>query len=151
MELGPQPKNEPLLPRAPGSPAAGRPLPEGPVRVLLADDDTDTLVTLATLLQAEGFDVKMVLNGKPVLAVVGYYKPHVVILDIGMPDCTGHSLAMELSACYGDKCPVLVALTGRAAESDRLQSRRSGFHYHITKPYDPIQLLGLLTSLRARQ
>lgn len=117
------------------------------IRVLLADDDSDTLITLALLLQSDGFDVKMVLNGDPVPVVVGFYRPHVILLDIGMPDRNGYSLAEELRARYGDECPVLIALTARAGASDKIQSQKSGFHHHITKPYDPVELLRLLASL----
>lgn len=149
-EVESQQKSEPLAVQASASPSAERPLSDDPVRVLVADDDTDTLITLAALLQAEGFEVKMVLNGGPVLPIVECYKPDAVLLDIGMPDRSGYSLAMDLRARYGDKCPTLIALTARASESDKLQSQRSGFDYHITKPYDPTEVVKLLASIKAR-
>jgi CheY-like chemotaxis protein len=94
--------------------------------------------------------VKLVLNGRPVLDVVTYYQPDVVLLDIGMPDRTGYNLAEELHAYYGEKCPVLIAVTARTSAADKLQSKNCGFDYHITKPYEPTELLGLLSSLKMR-
>ena len=117
-------------------------------RVLIADDDSDTLISLGLLLGTEGFDVKLVLNGRPVLDVVTYYQPDVVLLDIGMPDRTGYNLAEELHAYYGDKCPVHIAVTAHASAADKRQSRNCGFDYHITKPYEPTELLRLLSSLK---
>jgi DNA-binding response OmpR family regulator len=132
-----------------------RPKPEAPsrdrpTRVLIADDDSDTLLSLGLLLQTERFEVKLVLNGRPVRDVVTYFQPDVVLLDIGMPDRTGYNLAEELHAYYGDKCPVLVALTARASPADKLQSKNSGFDYHITKPYEPAELVDFLCSLKRR-
>lgn len=130
-------------------PRGQRATPDRPLRVLLADDDPDALITLATLLQSEGIHVKMVWNGQPVTVVVEHYQPHAILLDIAMPDRTGYSVAQELRACYGSKCPVLIALTGRASEAEKLRSQQCGFDYHFTKPYDPVALVQFLTSLRA--
>ena len=74
---------DPVDPASDESTRAGKQVAGRVVRVLLADDDADTLITLAELLQREGFDVKMVLNGGPVVAVASYYRPHIVLLDIG--------------------------------------------------------------------
>lgn len=148
-----EPQREPGKPANPDPselPNAERAVSHRRTRVLLSDDDTDTLTTLATLLQCEGFEVKMVLNGQPVPVVVEYYRPDAVFLDIGMPDRTGYSVAQELRACYGDKCPVLIALTGRAGEAEKLRSQQCGFDYHFTKPYDPVELLAFLASLSAK-
>ena len=138
-----------LLDTACESPKA-RAFPGRPTRVLIADDDSDTLLSLGLLLQTESFDVKLVLNGRPVRDVVTYFQPDVVLLDIGMPDRTGYNVAQELRAYYGDKCPVLIALTARASAADKQQSKACGFDYHITKPYEPADLLRFLCSLKKR-
>lgn len=129
-------------------PKAKSALSDRPTRVLIADDDPDALIALGLLLGTEGFDIKMVLNGRPVPDVVTHFEPDVVLLDIGMPDRTGYNLAQELHAYYGDKCPVLIAVTAHASAADKLQSRNCGFDYHITKPYEPTELLRLLSSLK---
>jgi DNA-binding response OmpR family regulator len=126
---------------------AGERVLERGVRVLLADDDVDTLITLAELLQRDGFDVKMVLNGGPVVAVASYYRPHIVLLDIGMPDRNGFKVAAELRAIYGDQAPVLIAITGLSGAAEKIQSEKCGFDHYIRKPYDPVQLLELIASL----
>ena len=118
-----------------------------PIRVVIADDERDTVMTLGILLRSEGFDVQLVHNGAGVATAVARHRPHAILLDIGMPDRSGFDVAKELLATYGAKCPVLVAVTGRASATDRDQALASGFKYYVTKPYDAGQLVRLLSAL----
>jgi CheY-like chemotaxis protein len=119
-----------------------------PLRVLLADDDRDGAMTLATLLQLEGHDVRTVHGGQEALDAAREFKPAVVLLDIGMPKITGYEAARRLRHRYGDDCPVLVAVTAWKQASDRILASLAGFDHHVAKPYDPSQLVNLLASLR---
>lgn len=118
------------------------------VRVLVVDDDPDSLVTLSLLLRGEGYEVRMLRRGAEVPRVVAEFNPDAVLLDIGMPDRGGHELAQELVERYGAKCPVLIALTAHASDADREMAEISGFHYFLPKPYDPGRLLRLLGILK---
>ncbi|HTM61089.1 MAG TPA: response regulator [Burkholderiales bacterium] len=124
------------------------PLTRGkPIRLVIADDERDTVMTLGILLRSEGFEVQLVQNGAAVATAVGRSRPHAVVLDIGMPDRNGYEVAKELQASYGEKCPVLVAVSGRTSAEDRKQAFASGFTHYLTKPYDVGVLLQLLAGI----
>jgi len=116
-------------------------------RVLVADDDDDTLLTLTTLLRDEGYEARGVQCGADVLQAVFNFAPDVVLLDIGMPQMNGYEVARTLRERYGSARPALIAVTGRSGSVDRQQARAAGFEYHVAKPYDPRELLSLIGRL----
>lgn len=117
------------------------------LRVLVADDDRDGAMTLSTLLQLEGYAVLTVHGGQEALDATREFKPHVVLLDIGMPKITGYEAARRLRQRYGDYCPVLIAVTGWKQASDKILANLAGFDHHVAKPYEPSELIGLLSKL----
>jgi CheY-like chemotaxis protein len=119
-------------------------------RVLVADDDQDTVLSLTTLLREEGYEVRGVHRGAEVLQAVFNFAPDVVLLDIGMPQMSGYDVARTLRERYGSARPALIAVTGRAGETDRQQARAAGFEHHVAKPYEPRELLRLIGQLSAR-
>ena len=121
-----------------------------PLRVLIADDERDTLVTLGLLCRGEGMDVRMVRFGEDVPPAVAEFTPDVVLLDLGLPDRSGLDVAEELTERYGGGGPVLIAVTGYSSESDRQMAKASGFHDFIAKPYDPHSLLRRLAAIKRR-
>jgi CheY-like chemotaxis protein len=74
----------------------------------------------------------------------------VVLLDIGMPKMSGYDVARTLRERYGSARPALIAVTGRAGETDRQQARAAGFEHHVAKPYQPGELLRLIGQLSGR-
>jgi CheY-like chemotaxis protein len=118
-----------------------------PLKVLIADDDRDGAMTLATLLQLEGYDVRMVHGGQEALDAAREFKPGVILLDIGMPKITGYEAARRLRLRYGNDCPVLIAITGWKQASDKILASLAGFDHHVAKPYEPAQLIELLATL----
>jgi two-component system CheB/CheR fusion protein len=117
------------------------------LRVLVADDNRDTVLTLGILLRSEGYDVHLAENAEQALAEASAFRPDVVLLDIGLPDRSGFDVAQELWRRYGHDCPVLVAVTARTQAEDRERAETSGFHHFFSKPYDPQALLLFLDSL----
>jgi CheY-like chemotaxis protein len=127
--------------------STGLPAEHG-LRVLIADDERDTVMTLGVLLRSEGFDVRMATRGAEVPDAVREFRPDFVLLDIGMPDRTGYELAQELRERYGAECPTLIAVTAYRSPADKAQAKASGFHHHIGKPYNPVALIHLLSILK---
>lgn len=123
---------------------ATRPLPRRPLRILLADDDRDATLSLATLLRLEGYEVRHVYDGDATLAAVREFEPDLVLVDIGMPKLSGYDVARHICERYGETGPALVALTGWKQASDRILATLAGFDHHMAKPYDPGALLTLI-------
>lgn len=118
-----------------------------PLRILVADDDRDAVLTLMMLLRHEGHDVRGVYRGDDVTKVARELRPDVIILDITMPGMNGYELARTLRARYGDACPVLIAVTAWDKSSDKILSEVVGFNHHFGKPVDPHALMQLLAAL----
>lgn len=104
------------------------------LRLLVVDDNRDAAETLAMLLDLKGHRVTMAHDGGSALRAVAEQQPDFVFLDIGLPDMTGHEVALQLRRQIQGKQPVLIALTGWGNEEDRTRSRESGFDLHLTKP-----------------
>ena len=118
-----------------------------PLRVLVADDNRDTVMMLGILLRSEGMVVRLTTKGAEVQDAVGEFRPDAVLLDIGMPDRSGLQVALDLSREYGPKCPVLIAVTGHSSDAAKRLTAKSGFRHHVDKPYDPDALLRLVASV----
>jgi|SRR3954467_7358220 CheY-like chemotaxis protein len=117
------------------------------LRVLVADDDHDLVLSLTTLLRAEGHDVLGVHHGGDVVETVGEFSPDCLLLDIGMPKMSGYEIVRALRERYGSARPVIFAITGRARPSDRQLAEMVGFDHHFIKPFEPKELLAALSSL----
>jgi CheY-like chemotaxis protein len=116
------------------------------LRILIVDDDHDTVLSLVMLLRCDGHEVRALYHGGEAVPVVEQFEPEVVLIDIGLPDVDGYEVARALRARYGRACPVLIAVTGRNEPEDRQRSLGAGFDHHLPKPYNPEVLLRLMGS-----
>lgn len=137
------------LPFSRSSPEGNR-SPHRSLRIVVADDDRDTVFTLMTLLQHAGHETRAVYSGKDVEDVVRSWGADVVLLDIGMPGKSGYAVASSLREACGHATPLLIAVTAWDTPRDRILAERVGFHYHIAKPYDPQEILALLNTPNAK-
>jgi signal transduction histidine kinase/PAS domain-containing protein len=122
-------------PGVPEEPAASRATPaSGGLRLLVVDDNVDAGETLAELLRVLGFEVRCAPDGESALALLENYRPHLGLLDIGLPGLDGYQLASMLRADARTRDMRLVALTGYGTEADRARALASGFDEHLVKP-----------------
>jgi CheY-like chemotaxis protein len=123
-----------------------------PLRVLVADDNRDTVLSLMMLLREEGYEVRAAYNGTDAMRIARLHRFDAIILDIEMPEMSGYAIAQELRALnYATSSPLLVAISGKWNKpSEKLLAQAVGFDHHLTKPCDPNALLRLLRS-RVRQ
>jgi CheY-like chemotaxis protein len=120
--------------------------PQRGLRVLVADDNRDTVLSLELLLQDEGHEVRSAYSGLDVVRIARLHRFDAVILDIEMPDMSGYAIAQELrTQYYASRAPLLIAITGKwTRPSEKLLARVVGFDHHLAKPFDPSALLDLL-------
>lgn len=104
-------------------------------RILLVDDNQDTVHSLARLLTRRGHEVATAFDGLSALKVAHEFKPEVLLLDLGLPGLDGYELAKRLRAEGFEREPI-IAISGYAQEGDRARSRAAGFNYHFAKPVD---------------
>jgi signal transduction histidine kinase len=132
-------------PEASGDPGEEKQAQGRQRRVLVADDNADALMTMATLLEFEGHEVHTAADGEQALQAATSLRPDIAILDIGMPGLSGHQVAERIRATDWGKHVLLIALTGWGQADDQARARAAGFDHHCTKPVDLNELLSLLT------
>src|SRR3954468_15035149 len=87
---------------------------EGVKRVLIVDDNRDTVLTLGVLLRSEGYVVHLAKNAAQALKLAEACRPDAALLDLQMPGSSGFDVACELQRRYRAECPILIAVTGHA-------------------------------------
>ena len=118
------------------------------MRVLIVEDDADTVRSLMLLLRSDGHEATGVGSAKAMWEAIGSWEPDVVLLDIGLPDASGYQIARELRRRFGEEAdkPLLIAVTAWNKGSDKVLAQIAGFDYHVGKPYDPNHLLSIWRS-----
>jgi PAS domain S-box-containing protein len=120
-----------------------------PLRVLVVDDVVDIAKMSAVFLRACGHDTRMAHSGKAALEAALDFQPHVVLLDIGLPEMDGYEVARRFRQHPQLKDMGLMAVTGYGQDSDRQRSREAGFDEHLVKPVEPDHLLQVLADFAA--
>ena len=128
------------------------PLPlRRPLRIVVADDDHDTVRTLRALLVDEGHDVIGVLSAYAAVTELRRQTADAVIVDINMPGVSGYEVGREAKRIYGDAAPLLIAISGKwTGQTDRMLCELAGFSHFFEKPCRLASLLAVLEPLRNR-
>jgi len=106
---------------------------------------------MAKLLEIAGFSTCRVKGGIDAVKEARRQKPDVGIIDIGMPDMSGHEVARQIRQTEWGKHMVLIAATGWGQESDEREAIEAGFDTHMTKPVDVRKLGAIVDGLLARK
>jgi CheY-like chemotaxis protein len=118
-------------------------------RVLLVEDNDDTREVLRELLEMWGHRVEVAEDGFKGVQLFPVLRPHVALVDLGLPGMDGFQVARKIRESEGGKDVFLVALTGYSGEH-RTQAVEAGFNLHIVKPVNPDELEQLLVRLPER-
>lgn len=105
-----------------------------PRRVVVVDDNKLQARSLAMLIETMGFETRYALTGAEAVKLIIECRPHVALIDIGLPDMTGYELARRLRALPHLQGIKLIAQTGWGRDEDLAQAKRAGFDHHLTKP-----------------
>ncbi|HEX5085706.1 MAG TPA: PAS domain S-box protein, partial [Blastocatellia bacterium] len=119
------------------------------VRVLLVEDNLDTLEMLKFIFADAGAEVITATSVDDALEALERFKPDALVSDIAMPDRDGYDLIREVrsrNAEQGGKIPA-VAVTAYARAADRVRALAAGFQMHIAKPIAPGELIAVVASL----
>jgi signal transduction histidine kinase/ActR/RegA family two-component response regulator len=119
------------------------------LRVLLVDDDQDTLAMLATALTQSQATVQTASSAAEALEVLQWYQPDVLVSDLAMPVEDGYTLIEKVRALKlenGKPTPAL-ALTAYARIEDRARALSAGFNMFVPKPVEPSELITAIANL----
>lgn len=122
------------------------------LRVLLVDDEPDSLEIISVMLKQYGAQVRPAASTADALEALIEWTPDVLISDLGMPDEDGFALIGQvrtLTPEQGGNIPA-AALTAYVSEDDSLRALAAGYHTHIAKPVEPITLAAAVADLAKR-
>jgi DNA-binding response OmpR family regulator len=113
-------------------------------RVLVVDDEPSIVDLVATTLRYEGHEVAIAATGRAALSTAAWFRPHLVLLDVMLPDIDGFAVHEGL-----DSVPVIY-LTARDSSGDAVRGLTLGADDYVTKPFSPRELLARVKALLRR-
>ncbi|MGA9769105.1 MAG: PAS domain S-box protein [Blastocatellia bacterium] len=119
------------------------------VKVLIVDDEPESLLLLSTVLTQSGAYIKTATTAEEGFARIKEWRPDVIVSDIGLPGEDGYSFMTRVKAWMresGTWIPA-VALTAYARAEDRMKALASGYQIHVPKPVEPAEIITVLVSL----
>jgi CheY-like chemotaxis protein len=135
-------------------PRAPRELPDiAGLRVLVVEDEPDARDLLEHTLKAAGAEVAAVESSMEALDAFREGPPDVLVSDIGLPGEDGYTLITKIRnrpAAQGGKVPAL-AVSAYAREEDRMRALTAGFQIHVSKPFEPGEIVAAVGSLAGRR
>ena len=117
------------------------------IRFLLVEDDPAVADSTAVLLDMVGHEVRIAANGPAALEQVPAFRPHAVLLDIGLEGMDGFEVAKRLRQLPEGRELCLIAITGYGDEKTRAAILEAGCDRHMTKPIGADRLLSLLAEV----
>lgn len=117
----------------------------GTRRLLVIEDNDDAREALATLLRLDGHEVHVASGGEAGIRCAADVLPDAALVDIGLPDIDGYTVARRLRQLTIGEKMLLVAISGYGQREDRRQSKEAGFDVHLVKPVDADRLRHLIT------
>jgi two-component system alkaline phosphatase synthesis response regulator PhoP len=119
-------------------------------KILLVDDEQDILDFLNYNLKKEGFQVFLALNGKDAVSIAKKETPHLIILDVMMPEMDGIDTCRELREIEGLKDVLIAFLSARNEDYSQIAGFEVGADDYITKPIKPRVLISRIKALLRR-
>jgi pilus assembly protein CpaE len=124
-------------------------------RILIADDDRDSLKLIGLMLQRRGYEISVAQNGAQALAKAESEKPDLIILDVMMPDIDGYEVCRRLRTDPGTAQVPIIMFTAKTQVTDKVAGFQAGADDYLTKPIHPAELASrveamLLRSARVR-
>lgn len=149
MSVCPEPSLGEQVPLTVAGMTSSKPEPLDGIRVLVVDDEPDTLGLLKMILEQRGASVTTAGSAVEALEALEREEPDILVSDIGMPGTDGFELIRRvrmLPADRGGAVPA-AALTAYARVEDRLRALSEGYQMHVVKPVEPEELVAIVASL----
>jgi two-component system, chemotaxis family, CheB/CheR fusion protein len=105
--------------------------------ILIADDHAESIEALALLLEWDGHEVHVALDGRDALAAARQYRPELIFLDIAMPELNGYEVCRRLRAMPEFADARIYAITAFTGEPHETRRSEAGFTGQLTKSIDP--------------
>ena len=117
-------------------------------RILVVDDEPNIVDVVSMALRFQGFGVETAGTGTDALAKVTAFRPHLIVLDVMLPDMEGFDVAQRLGAQRA-RVPIIF-LTARDATDDKIRGLTLGGDDYVTKPFSLEELVARIRSILRR-
>lgn len=146
---------QPETPAGPIAEPAGYADPQGvtssddadPIRVLVVDDEPHLVWVLRLNLEASGYRSFGAEDGRQGLLAIREQRPHVVLLDIMMPEVDGWTVLEEIQRLPSEDRPCVVVVSARTGQQERERAEALGATAYVAKPFDLDELLTLVAQV----
>jgi pilus assembly protein CpaE len=119
-------------------------------KILLVDDDLDTLRLVGLMLQRQGYDVRAANNGVQALTMAQTELPDLILLDIMMPEMDGYEVARRLRAEPATTDVPIIMFTAKSQVDDKVMGFEAGADDYLTKPTQPRELFAHMRAVLSR-
>jgi DNA-binding response OmpR family regulator len=119
-------------------------------RILVVDDDPAIRQLLTDVLEMEGYEVTLAVDGIAAVRAVKGASPDFVVLDVMMPGLDGFEVLSTIRAQGGEPVPVLMLTAAAEADADS-RAWANGVDFYLAKPFTPDSVLDLIDSVLTRQ
>jgi DNA-binding response OmpR family regulator len=119
-------------------------------KILVVDDDLDTLKLVGMMLQRQGYNIVAAINGAQALSKVPAEKPDLILLDVMMPDIDGFEVCKRIRSDPSYAGIPILMFTAKTQVDDKVQGFESGADDYLPKPTHPAELLAHVKALLGR-
>lgn len=119
-------------------------------RILIVDDDVDSLKLIGLMLQRQGYEIVVANNGQQALARAHSDQPDLIILDIMMPDMDGYEVCRRLRHDPATQTIPIIMFTAKTLVDDKVAGFEAGADDYLTKPTHPAELASRVKAVLAR-
>ena len=119
-------------------------------KILVIDDDVDTLKLVGLILQRQGYEVRVANSGAQALATLQSDLPDLILLDIMMPEMDGYEVARKLRTEMPTTDIPIIMFTAKSQLDDKVMGFEAGADDYLTKPTQPRELLAHIKAVLAR-
>lgn len=119
-------------------------------KILIVDDDFDTLHMVGKMLERHGFKIIAANNGEKALQFAQTEQPSLIILDVMMPGMDGYEVTRQLRSLEATAFIPIILFTAKAQVDDKLEGFEAGADDYLTKPTHPAELIARVKSILTR-
>lgn len=119
-------------------------------KVLIVDDDVETLRLVGLMLERQGYEISAAADGERAINKARRDIPDLILLDVMMPDMSGYDVAKQLRSQQATANIPIIMFTAKSQVDDKVEGLESGADAYLTKPTQPRELLAQVKALLAR-
>ncbi len=120
-------------------------------KILIVDDDLETLRLVGLMLQRQGYQIVAANNGSQGISLATQEKPDLIVLDVMMPDMDGYSVTKELRKHPVTADTPILMFTAKSQVDDKVAGYEAGVDDYLTKPVHPVELVAHIKALLSRR